>query len=92
MAQGRASRAEVRSSAKAHLKERAVVRSLYPDLTRTLPGSEEVDIYISAVDLNGDGRMDIVAHLFSLATCGTAGCALVALVAQTQRLMARGSQ
>lgn len=70
-------------SATAFPKEREVVRQLWADEIREVEqrSSSRVPIDVVLVDLNLDGRMDILAVLQHEAFCGMHGCRFVVFIA-----------
>ena len=73
---------ELQLSATKYAMERRVVSTTYPDmLFRQLDVKAPVEVFVASIDLNNDGRKDIVAQFVGNPTCGTTGCSTLALIA-----------
>jgi hypothetical protein len=72
-------------SAKPDASTKRVVAKYYKeeiaDAEKLMPKQGSVDVAAVHVDLNMDGRKDVVARLGHLYFCGTRGCRTVALIA-----------
>jgi len=62
-----------------------------PALRKALEGDWEAHYFSAAVDLNGDGKKEVVAHVAGPMVCGTGGCTAFVFTPATEgyRVMAR---
>lgn len=58
--------------------ESAILRTA-PDYTRKIVGDERARYAFERVDLNGDGREEVLVYLMGSFFCGTGGCTLLVL-------------
>jgi hypothetical protein len=63
----------LRSETSPDLKLEEAIRKTMPDYNPA-SSDDEVSYFYNRVDLNGDGKMEVIAHLVGRSICGTGGC------------------